>query len=169
MDEDFERDENNNYEDEDDDTEYESDENSEAEEENVDPAVVHETSLSCLDGENVELIGCEVAVMSGDNVENLAGPADTDDMEDYKLYEGLSGLFQSEEEEADFSHLTLTSNDLIDFEPEESVEDYIENFLESLILNIFSLKELSGSDYQDDIDDEFYSCDSPIEDENDRT
>ena len=180
MDEDFERDENNNYDDED----AEDDDDSEPEEENMDPAVMQQTSLSCLDGENVELIECEgeksvtvdnseksgtVAVMSGDNVENLAGPADTDDMEDYKLYEGLSRLFQSEEEEADFSHLTLTSNDLIDFEPEESVEDYIENFLESLILNIFSLKELSGSDYQDDIDDEFYSCDSPIEDENDRT
>lgn len=189
----------NNYDDDDDDdTEYESDENSEPEEANVDPLVEQQTSLSCLDGENLELIECggeknvtvdnseksgTVAVMSGDNAENTPGTADTDDRDDYKLYEGLSVLFHPElhqsnnasscEQENDLSQVNLTTTkDLIDLGPEESVEDYIENFLESLILNIVSLKELSGSDYQyyqDDIDDEFYSCDSPIEEENDRT
>ena len=196
-DEDFERDENNNYDDDEEEEEYESDEHSEPVDENIDPAVKQQTSLFCLDGENVELIECEgeknvtadnseksgtVAVMSGDNVENKPGTADTDDTDDrddYKLYEGLSVLFQPEpyhhsntapstEEENDFSLVNMKTNDLIDLAPEESVEDYIEDFLESLILNIVSLKELSGSDYLD-IDDEYYSCDSPIEDENDRT
>jgi len=92
-------------------------------------------------------------------------------MDDYKLYEGLSVLFQPEPRLEQENYYKLATNDLIDLGPEESVEDYIENFLESLILNIVSLKDLPGSDYQDDIDDEFFSCDcdSPIEDDNDRT
>ena len=35
----------------------------------------------------------------------------------------------------------------------------------SLILNIVSLEKLEDNEYRDDIDDEYYSCDSPIDDE----
>ena len=181
-DEDSERDENNNYDD-DDDSEYESDdvdeetmtrhdESSEPEFDIIDPPE-HQRTLQ-FDGENAKLIKLEgeknvtvdnseksvtVAVMCGDNAENSGETLDTDDN---KLYEGLSVLFQSQ--------LLQQSEDApIEKDPigfGESVEDYIESFFNSLILNIVSSEELKGSEYSDDIDDEYFSsCDSPIEDD----
>ena len=173
-DEDSERDENNNYDfDDDDDTEYESEEDdgSKPDDDNIETQVQLRTRLY-FDGEKAELIELEgeknvtvdnaeksgtVAVMAEDNAEKCR---DTPDTEDYKLYEGLSCLFETQ----DAPDLPLGEN-LIGFGSDEMVEDYIESFLNSLILNIVSLEDMKDGDYSDDMDDEFYSCDSPIEDE----
>ena len=94
--------------------------------------------------------------MSEENVENSS------DTDDNKLYEGLSFLFQTKEQ-----HVITSSieKDIIGFGYEESIEDYVESVLNSLILNIISLEKLEDTEYTDDIDDEYYSCDSPIDDE----
>jgi len=166
-DEDYERDENNNYDD--DDTEYESD-NADEETGNdiIDRQVQKNTYFHCENSELIELEGGKnvtvdnseksgtVAVMSEESVENCS------DTDDYKLYEGLSFLFQTKEQHFNSSSI---EKDIIGFGYEESIKDYVESFLNSLILNIVSLEKLEDNEYRDDIDDEYYSCDSPIDDE----